>query len=138
MFGTLALITLSVVSCSKEQIIQEKSKIVGQWKIKDLLLVDNSLDVPDTAKFPQPDGASIEFNENGFWIEKVAAIDINNPDVPGEFIVSSGFYKLDRNKLYRFLLIESDTLDVKLTDTSLLLSQEEGDLKAIMSCRKQF
>ncbi len=138
MFGTLALIILSVVSCSKEQIIQEKSKIVGQWKIKDLLIVDNSLNEPDTTTFPQPDGASIEFNENGFWIEKLALIDIDNPGVPGEFIVSSGFYKLDRNKLYRFLLVESDTLDVKLTDTSLLLSQEEGDLKAIMSCRKQF
>ncbi len=136
-FGTLALITLSIASCSKEDSPQVVSKIVRTWKIKELLSIDNSnANQPDTTRFSQPEGASIEFTSNGFWIQKVSNIDILSPNEPGEFFVLSGFYKLDRNKLYRYLLTESDTLDVVLTDTSLLLSQEVDQEKAIISCRK--
>ena len=137
-FSILALLTLSFVSCAKEEIVTPSNKLVGIWKIKELLVVDNTTDVADTIRSAQPEGASFEFTPNGWWVEKVAEIDIDNPDVPGDFVVSSGFYKFDQKKIYLFQGIDSDTLDYKRTDTSLLLSQEVLSFKVIINCRKQF
>lgn len=131
-FSILLLMIASVYSCSKEISVPQKNAIVKKWKIKSIIIDSVGAVVTPFVKqtFEKPNDSlgTMEFIEGsqpntGLWIENMISDTFRSGNANIGYKVLTGTFKVESQKLYRFLSTSSDTLETNINsngDTLIL------------------